>query len=105
MQENLREKCIYLNENQKFKDDEHIFFTYLYNMRFDCLEQRRTIARECAEEKMTELAIDVQKVQKCIEDSFISSNNFQSYNETLETDRKQAELYGVTLNPSIVINR
>ena len=105
MLENLREKCIYTSDSRSFREDEHIFFTYLYNMRFDCIEQRNTLDRECAEEKMTELGIDANKVQQCISDSFMASNNFQSNNDVLSADRTNAERYEITLNPTVVINR
>ena len=58
MKESLREKCIYNRNIKAFRDDEHIFFTYLYKMRFDCLEVHNTIGRDCADQIMVELGVD-----------------------------------------------
>ena len=61
--ESLREKCIYLQKTNSYRDDEHIFFTYLYHMRKDCYENKNTIKRKCAEDVMRSLDIDIDKVQ------------------------------------------
>ena len=38
MDENIREKCIYNLVSEYNEPDEVIFFNYLYNVRFSCLE-------------------------------------------------------------------
>ena len=103
--ESLREKCIYLQKSNSYRDDEHIFFTYLYHMRKDCYENKNTIKRKCAEDVMRSLDIDIDKVQECISDSFDIKGDYQSDNSILEEDRRHSNLYGVTINPSLVINR
>ena len=74
-------------------------------MRMDCWENKSTIKRKCAEDVMRSLDIDIDKVQQCVADSFDIKGDYQSDNTILEEDRRHSDLYGVTINPSLVINR
>jgi len=63
MDENIREKCIYNLVKEYDETDDLIFFNYLYNVRFSCLEVEGKITDICANHQMEELGINVQTVK------------------------------------------
>ena len=58
LSENIREKCIYNLVDEFNDDDRHIFFNYLYNVRFTCLEPEGRITMKCANNVMARLKIN-----------------------------------------------
>ena len=52
LSENIREKCIFSLVDEFNDDDRHIFFNYLYNVRFTCLEPEGRITALCATQVM-----------------------------------------------------
>ena len=86
--ENLREICIYdIIGDLRDESDDHIFFNYLYNMHFMCLNKTMELTDDCAEEVMRELDIDVAAIQACMRVSFDDYGDWDSYNELLYRDR------------------
>ena len=65
--ENLRERCMY-EEIGEMEDefDDHLFFNYLYNMHFTCLNNDRELTDHCANRQMKNLGLPVDKIEKCI---------------------------------------
>ena len=60
--ENVREKCIYNLVDAYDDEDRHIFFNYLYNIRFSCLELDGQITDTCSHKVMKNLGIDTEMV-------------------------------------------
>ena len=100
--ENIREKCIYNLVDAYDDEDRHIFFNYLYNVRFTCLELDGQITDECSHRVMKNLGIDTEMVHKCKDRKYLRSGFH--INSLLEGDREKSDQYGVTLTPSMYIN-
>ena len=97
----MREKCIYEGVGEK---DNVRFFNYLFNVRLACLQVQKQITKECAEEQITKLGIDLEYVNWCMDTSFDTAGDYTSYNEILDEDRESATLLGVQTNPTVAIN-
>ena len=68
LEENLRERCIYeILAEEKDESDDHLFFNYLFNVHLGCLQMDRAITKKCAERRMENLKIDVERVNYCID--------------------------------------
>jgi len=65
--ENLRERCMY-EEIGEMEDefDDHLFFNYLYNIHFTCLDHHKELKTECANRQMKDLGLSVDNIEKCI---------------------------------------
>ena len=75
IKENIREKCIYNIVDEYNDNDRHIFFNYLHNLRFSCLEPAGEITNSCANTVMNALKIDIQQVKNCMENTEIESGS------------------------------
>ena len=103
LNENIREKCIYNLVDEYDDEDRHIFFNYLYNVRFSCLELEGKITSQCAHRVIQNLGIDADMVHKCKDNQF--TNNGWHINTLLEEDREKSDEYGVSLTPAMFINK
>ncbi len=103
--ENLREKCIYeeVGNSLDFREG-HSFFNYLIDIQWKCIKDERVLHEECANKVMEDLDLPVEKIKKCIKDSFIISGDQESYNWVLGVDREVANRNGVTKSPSLTVN-
>ena len=76
LEEGLRERCIFevLEEKRvkagQTRDDLHLLFNYMYNVRSSCIDDQGVIRRNCAERTMRQLGIDFDSVHSCITQSF-----------------------------------
>ena len=59
---------------------------------------------KCANNVMQDLDLPVDKINKCIEDSFIIPGDMESYNWVLGVDREVANRNGLTKSPSLTVN-
>ena len=89
IKENIREKCIYNIVDEYNDNDRHIFFNYLHNLRFSCLETAGEITDSCANTVMNALKIDIQQVKNCMENTEIEAGSYH-INTLLEEDREQS---------------
>lgn len=96
IKENLRERCIYqtigeMNDEQ----DDHLFFNYLYNVSFQCLQRHMKVTDMCAGRVMEELGIEHDVIEQCIENSFVQPGDWRSFNMLLQEDREHANDLGI----------
>jgi len=103
LRENVRAKCIFNEVDEYNENDRHLWFNYLYNIRFSCLEVEGTISDFCANRVIGSLKINSQEIKWCMANTTIRKGN-SHINAILEEDRTQAIQYGVTYTPSIYIN-
>ena len=64
----------------KDEADDHLFFNYLYNVYYECLQAQMKVEDECAARVMRMLDIDHDAVEDCIANSFVQHGNWDSYN-------------------------
>lgn len=69
LRENVRAKCIYNEVDEYNENDRHLWFNYLYNLRFSCLEVDGTITNFCAGTVMNQLKINRIAVNDCMANS------------------------------------
>ena len=105
IRENLRERCIYeiIGEMEDEWDD-HMFWNYLYSVRMVCLKPDHDLGDDCADYVMDEIKIPKDKVYKCMDESFGTSGDWNSYNGMLYRDREVINDLGTVMNPSMTIN-
>lgn len=65
LEENIRTKCVYNIVEEYNTDDEHIWFNYVYNTRFSCLEIEGTVTTECSNRVMDLLGINKEAIDDC----------------------------------------
>ena len=103
--ENLREKCIYeIVGDKPDQNDGHTFFNYIYWMHVQCLSGSGTLSEACANKVMDKLDIPVEEVNACINESFVETGDFDSYNRLLGADREFANHSGSNMSPSVTID-
>ena len=105
IKENLRQRCIYeIIGDMEDEWDDHMFWNYQYVTHLTCVRPDTDLTDSCAETIMGAVGIPVDKVNKCIDDSFNISGDWTSYNSMLARDREQINDLGVKMNPTITIN-
>lgn len=65
LEENIRTKCVYNMVEEYNTEDEHIWFNYVYNTRFSCLEVEGTVTTECSNSVLDLLGIDKKAIEDC----------------------------------------
>ena len=105
LEENVRERCIYeVVRDRRNDNDEHMFFNYLYNFKVECVETRGRFGIHCSHRIMKEVGIKPEEVEICLQESFDTSEDWQSENKLLRSDRQHANELGVTQIPALAIN-
>ena len=104
MQENIREKCIFSLVDEYNDEDRHIFFNYLYNVRFSCLEPYGKISKNCARGVMKQLKINTTAIEACIGRNMPKQTATTHVSILLAEDREEANDFGVALTPALFIN-
>lgn len=90
LKENVRAKCIYNEVDAYNENDRHLWFNYLYNVRFTCLEVYGTITDGCAVRVMNRLKINRQEVAECMYNNTIKEMGDSHINTILEEDVETA---------------
>ena len=63
------------------------------------------ISRACSKNAHTKLGFDFEATEKCVDESFLSSNRATADNLILQENAKQWKEYGTLYWPSVVINK
>lgn len=117
--QDLRQYCIFANGRQgdvlKMKDGKmslghvpkylmnpmNFYFEYIKLAHELC---RSRITLECSQEVMETLAIDTERVDECVDDTFMTKDIDKSDNVVFAQFESEWKDYGHNLYPSIVIN-
>mmetsp|Transcript_889 Transcript_889/g.1212 ORF Transcript_889/g.1212 Transcript_889/m.1212 type:complete len:103 (+) Transcript_889:1014-1322(+) len=64
----------------------------------------QAITQECAERRMENLEIDIERVNFCVLDSFETFGDHTTTNDILRLDRDNSNNLGITMSPTVAIN-
>lgn len=98
--EDLRQSC--LHENLSKINKEPKWWDYMKEVHSECFG---FISRACSRNAHQKLELDFTETERCVEESFLSSNHATSDNKVLQENSKQWQEYGTLYWPSVTINR
>jgi len=102
IEEDLREKCLY-NKFYQSTSTRHIWWAYMEYIHAYCYN---IINQDCSRNAHKKLGISFEETQKCVSDSFSSSDwaSNSTVNQMIEEEIEYWRSYGTGIYPSLVIN-